>query len=74
MIEIEYGEIIKDGKICSYCKYEGKLVEIFDFPYQPLIVLINGEKVKPSVGHVIIATKVAGWIETEKLAKQLKFK
>jgi len=70
MTKVTYGRIFRNAELVGYCSYtdeKGKLVEIFSPPYKSLEVYVAGEKVKTQSEHVMVWTKVAGWLGTEEL-------
>ena len=74
MTEVKYGRILRNDKIVGYCTYteEGVKVEIFSEPYKNLEVKINGENVQPNYQHVMVWTKVAGWLGQDQILSFLK--
>jgi len=71
--EIRYGRIVLDGQRIGYCTYQenGDKIEIFCPPYKPLIVKKNGVTIPCTPEHVMVWTKVAGWLGTSELIATL---
>jgi len=75
MTEIKFGRVWRNGKLVGYCSYvdeKGHCVEIFSPPYEPLEVYVAGEKVKPTLEHIMVWTMVAGFLGQNQLLRELE--
>ena len=74
-VEIKYGRVELQGKQVGYCEYmdprDNTLHQIWCPPYESLLVLVDGKKVKASRHHVMMWTKVAGWLGNHELLASL---
>jgi len=75
-MEIKYGRVKLPefgSELVGYATYEeeGRKVEILSPPYRELIVLENGKRVPTNEVHVLIWTRVAGWLGQEQLLGEL---
>lgn len=70
-VKITYGRVPIEGYgLCGVAKYEDTM--LICPPYHPLIVMKGDKQVKPTTDHVLIWTKVAGWIGTTESLNQLR--
>lgn len=70
---VSYGRVLRNGKVVGYATYQvsGRKIELINLPDR-LQVLVDGVEVKPDFVHVMVWTKVAGWLGTADTLKALK--
>jgi len=67
--KITYGRIFRNAELVGYCGYideQGRKVDIFSPPQKSLEVYVDGKRVKVQPEHVMIWTRVAGWLGQNK--------
>jgi len=60
--KVTYGKVFWNAELVDYCGYideQGRKVDIFSPPFE---VYVDGKQVKAKLEHVMIWTRVAGWL------------
>lgn len=66
-IQIQYGRVRFEDKICGYCTWNhGPVkIELVSEPYGRLRKFVNGKEVEPSELDIVIWARVADWLGSE---------